>query len=161
MFRVRREDFDAFVRAGVATIPARFRALIRNAAFVVEEQPSAAQRKRMDLRRGETLLGLYEGVPRTARGGEYGGLVMPDKITIFKQPIEEAARDSCEEDDAVKKTERSNNLRPRLIATPDAVREKYLEAVRKIVIDTVWHEVAHHFGLDEGAVAEREKRRVG
>jgi len=37
---------------------------------------------------GETLFGLYEGVPRAERGSGYFG-VLPDKITIFKQPLEE------------------------------------------------------------------------
>ena len=38
----------------------------------------------------EVLLGLYEGVPKTKRGANYFG-VLPDKITIFQQPIEELA----------------------------------------------------------------------
>jgi len=38
----------------------------------------------------EVLLGLYEGVPKTKRGVNYFG-VLPDKITIFQQPIEELA----------------------------------------------------------------------
>jgi predicted Zn-dependent protease with MMP-like domain len=37
------------------------------------------------------LLGLYEGIPLTRRG-EYGGMVMPDRITIFRLPILERCR---------------------------------------------------------------------
>jgi predicted Zn-dependent protease with MMP-like domain len=33
-----------------------------------------------------SLLGLYEGVPLTQREA-YGGLVLPDRITIFRQSI--------------------------------------------------------------------------
>ena len=47
------------------------------------------------LRRGEALLGLYEGVPRTKRGSHYG-LVTPDKITIFQKPIEARCRHDAE-----------------------------------------------------------------
>ena len=32
-------------------------------------------------------------------------------------------------------------------------------AVRELIRDTVWHEVAHHFGLDEGSVRELEIKR--
>ena len=32
------------------------------------------------------LLGLYEGIPLTRRG-QYGGMVMPDRITIYRKPI--------------------------------------------------------------------------
>lgn len=37
------------------------------------------------------MLGLYEGVPRTRRGQGYG-MVLPDKITIFRKPIETRCR---------------------------------------------------------------------
>jgi len=43
------------------------------------------------LKRGHTLLGLYEGVPQTRRGSRYG-LVLPDKITIFQETIEAKCR---------------------------------------------------------------------
>ncbi|CAN5591972.1 metallopeptidase family protein [soil metagenome] len=41
------------------------------------------------------LLGRYEGVPLTARA-EYGGLVLPDRITVFRVPICERAADEAE-----------------------------------------------------------------
>ncbi len=49
---------------------------MENVAVVVEEEPPA----------GEPLLGLYEGVPLTRRGSQYGG-VLPDKITIYSGPL--------------------------------------------------------------------------
>jgi predicted Zn-dependent protease with MMP-like domain len=38
---------------------------------------------------GSRLLGRYHGVPLTERGAWYGagGLVMPDRVTIFRLPI--------------------------------------------------------------------------
>ena len=36
------------------------------------------------------LLGLYEGIPLTERGGDYFG-VLPDRIILFKANIEEEA----------------------------------------------------------------------
>ncbi|RJQ36384.1 metallopeptidase family protein [Candidatus Parcubacteria bacterium] len=33
------------------------------------------------------------------------------------------------------------------------------DAVRAIVRDTVWHEIAHHFGMDEHRVRAAEKKR--
>ena len=71
--------------------------------------------------RGEDLLGLYEGVPLTERDA-YGGMVLPDRITIYRRPI-------CE-----------------MCATEDEV----VETVR----DTVIHEVAHHFGIDDDRLDE-------
>ncbi len=129
MFQVTLEEFESFVREGVEAIPEKFRTLLSNVAFLIEDEPTEKQRRENNLHTHETLFGLYEGVPRPARGEGYGGLVLPDRITIFKKPTEEAAGSR--------------------------------EGVRKIVCDTVWHEVAHHFGLDEEGVARRERERRG
>ena len=39
---------------------------------------------------GRPLLGLYQGVPLTRRGTGYAG-VLPDKITIYRGPLERRA----------------------------------------------------------------------
>jgi predicted Zn-dependent protease with MMP-like domain len=52
---------------------------------VVERRPRRAQLGHRD----ELLFGLYEGVPLTERGADYG-LVLPDKISIFQDPLEQA-----------------------------------------------------------------------
>ena len=129
MFAVSLEEFEAFVEDGVQAIPQGFRTRIKNVAFLIEDEPTLTQRRENGVAPHQTLFGLYEGIPRTARGEGYGGMVLPDRITIFKKPVEEAAQSRAE--------------------------------VRDIVIDTVWHEVAHHFGLDEDAVERRERERGG
>ncbi|MDQ7029972.1 MAG: metallopeptidase family protein [Ardenticatenia bacterium] len=63
--------------------------------IVVEPLPAPEQLRRAGIEPPETLLGLYEGVPRTARGGFYH-LVPPDRITIFQQPIEAISQDEEE-----------------------------------------------------------------
>jgi predicted Zn-dependent protease with MMP-like domain len=54
---------------------------MRNVQVVVEDEPSAEQQPK----NGE-LLGLYEGVPLTGRGAQEPYL--PDRISIFRGPIE-------------------------------------------------------------------------
>jgi len=71
----------------VDSLPQEFRAKLENIDVVVEDWPTRGQLADVGLRRGETLLGLYQGVPLTKRGRRYG-LVAPDKITIFQKPIE-------------------------------------------------------------------------
>ena len=148
MFEVSHEEFESFVVEGVQAIPEKFRALIQNVAFLVDDEPTEEQRKENHLHPGETLFGLYEGIPRPARGEEYGGLVLPDRITIFKHPIEEEANLCVEE-------QFSNSVHVYTLAKPELFKKE----VRQHVIDTVWHEVAHHFGLDEDAVERRENER--
>lgn len=49
------------------------------------------------------LLGLYEGIPLTERGVDYAG-VLPDRITLFRRPIEEEAEDEQELKEVVRET---------------------------------------------------------
>lgn len=114
-------------------MPARFRERVQNVAVLVEDGPSAEVRAREGLERRETLLGLYHGVPNTARGSEYGiGGTLPDTITLYRLPILDEALDS-----------RTEN-------------ERADDAVRRVIRETVWHEVGHYFGLDEDGVGKRE-----
>jgi predicted Zn-dependent protease with MMP-like domain len=86
-----REDFERLVAQAVDDLPEEFRDRLENVDVVVEDYPTPVQMHRMGLGRNEILLGLYEGVPWTERGGHYG-LVPPDKITIFQRPIEAKCR---------------------------------------------------------------------
>jgi predicted Zn-dependent protease with MMP-like domain len=82
-----REEFGWLVTRAVDSLPDEFRTKLENIDVVVEEWPTQYQLAKTRLKRGQTLLGLYEGVPLTKRGRHYG-LVPPDKITIFQKPIE-------------------------------------------------------------------------
>lgn len=85
------ERFEALVSEGIEAIPARFLRKLENVAVVVADMPTPEQLHQNNIPDGDTLLGLYEGIPLIERGESYGGLVLPDKITIFKLPILEAA----------------------------------------------------------------------
>ncbi len=82
-----RERFERLVARAVEDLPEEFLTRLENIDVVVEDYPTPAQLRQARLKHGETLLGLYEGVPQTKRGGHYG-LVPPDKITIFQRSIE-------------------------------------------------------------------------
>ena len=86
-----RERFERLVAEAVAGLPAQFLDRLENVDVVVADMPSRAQLAGAGIGRGETLLGLYEGVPLTHRGRGYD-LVAPDKITIFQRPIEAECR---------------------------------------------------------------------
>jgi len=80
------ERFEQLVEEALAEIPAALWAAIDNVVVTVEEWPTPRQLQSVGISRGHLLLGLYEGVPLTARTHTYG-LVPPDKITIFRGPI--------------------------------------------------------------------------
>jgi len=86
-----RERFEWLVAEAVASLPEEFKAKLENIDVVVEDWPTSGQLAKVGLGRGQTLPGLYQGVPLTRRGRHYG-LVPPDKITIFQKPIEAKCR---------------------------------------------------------------------
>ncbi|HEC66746.1 MAG TPA: metallopeptidase family protein [bacterium] len=119
------EIFEKLVQEGVAAIPKKYLDHLENVAIVIGDDPTPHQRRKLRLRPHMSLFGLYEGIPQIKRMN-YSG-VIPDKITIFKNPM----------------------LR----------RFRTLEGIRHRVKMTVWHEIAHHFGLNEREVREAERKR--
>jgi predicted Zn-dependent protease with MMP-like domain len=92
-----RERFEAIAEEEFANLPEPFRQRIENVRIVIEDVDSAVQRRRAGLGRSSMLLGLYEGVPLTRRGVDYGVMpVMPDTITLFQKNIESIARSDAE-----------------------------------------------------------------
>jgi predicted Zn-dependent protease with MMP-like domain len=107
--------FEQLVRDALDDLPDDIRRLMTNVAVTVEDEPPP----------GRNLLGLYEGVPWGKRGPCYAG-ALPDKITIYRLPLER-------------------------IAGGD--REKLRFAVRR----TVFHEIAHHFGISDDRLLEIDR----
>ena len=126
---MRLQEFEKLVTQGYEKLPEWVREKIKNVALLVEDEPSEEDRKEEGLSDDETLLGLYKGIPLSARGENYGvGMTLPDTITLYKLPILEAAEDDAKD-------------------------------VQDVVAETIWHEFAHHFGMDEHEVREREKSK--
>jgi len=124
MLEVSEDLFRQIVSQAIDSLPKDYTKNMNNVAIVVEDEPSVEQRQRLHLIDGVTLFGLYEGIPLTSRGNY--NLVLPDKITIFKNPLVEDSRSISE--------------------------------LRKNIKRTVWHEIAHHFGLDHKKIDELQKR---
>jgi predicted Zn-dependent protease with MMP-like domain len=97
---------------------------LQNVAFIIEDDPSSEQRIKLNLYPNETLFGLYEGVPLPQRGG--ATKLLPDKITIFKNPA---------------------------IAVSSSIEE-----LREHIRHTIWHEVAHYYGLNHTRIHELERK---
>ncbi|HEX9860460.1 MAG TPA: metallopeptidase family protein, partial [Nitrospirota bacterium] len=70
-----RELFEKLVEEGLLGIPEGLRERLENVEVVIEDEPSPALLDKMGVRRGGTLLGLYQGVPITSRGFYYGNVL--------------------------------------------------------------------------------------
>ena len=126
---MQREEFEKLIAEGFEKLPEWVRAKIKNVALLIEDEPSHEVRKREGLGPNETLLGYYHGIPLSERGENYG-IGMTMPDTIT------------------------------LYQTPieTAAKEDTLP-IAQVITETIWHEFAHHFGMDEHEVQERELKR--
>jgi predicted Zn-dependent protease with MMP-like domain len=84
------------VEEAVSTIPPQFRDKLDNLEFVVEETFRGDE-----VPGGGLLLGLYQGVPLPERGAGYSA-VLPDRIVIFRRPVEAHAHSDADLADLVR-----------------------------------------------------------
>jgi predicted Zn-dependent protease with MMP-like domain len=85
------QQFEQLVIRAIESLPDEFRDRLDNIDIAIADRPTPEQLKPLEKKRGETLLGLYEGVPLTHRHSGYG-MVTPDRITIFQKAIEAVCR---------------------------------------------------------------------
>lgn len=82
-----RRRFERLVARAIRDLPPAIRDRLDNVDIVIEDRPGPEHLMDQHLDDNDTLFGLYQGTPLTARTSEYG-LVLPDKITIFQEPLE-------------------------------------------------------------------------
>ncbi|MBN1218652.1 MAG: metallopeptidase family protein [Anaerolineae bacterium] len=90
-FQFTLEEFEQLVGQALDQLPEFFKEKLQNVEVVVADWPSEAELAAVGLKPGQLLFGLYQGIPLTRRTSHYG-LVLPDKITIYRLPIEQVCR---------------------------------------------------------------------
>ncbi len=123
MVKISKLEFEEIMAEAIDAIPEKYLKRLQNVAFILEDEPTAAKLKELNLGAGQTLFGLYEGLPLPRRMGTTK--LLPDKITLYKVPLQEAS---------------------------DSV-----EGLKEQLRHTLWHEVAHYFGLDHPRIHELER----
>ena len=86
--KLSRKRFEEIVAEALDELPEEIGEALSNIFVVVEQWPSEETISEMNMRSRHELLALYEGIPLTDRNTNYGGAVLPDKITIFQGPIQ-------------------------------------------------------------------------
>jgi predicted Zn-dependent protease with MMP-like domain len=94
--------FERLVDSALASIPFPFRESLTEVAVSIEDEPSADQLDENGLDLDETLYGLYEGVPRVEWGADLA--IQPNRITLFRLPLEEDFPDPVELEREVRRT---------------------------------------------------------
>ena len=82
----RHRRFEDLVDEALADIPMPFAGALEDVAIVIDDEPSPDQLRESDLDEDDTLYGLYEGVARTEYGADW--IVAPNRITLFRLPLE-------------------------------------------------------------------------
>lgn len=120
-------QFAALIEEAMDAMPEEYVRNLNNIAVVYADEPTEEQRRKLKLRCHESLFGLYEGIPRTRRNAGYN-FVLPDKITLFKNPMLAVSAD--------------------------------LKSLKKQVAQTLWHEIAHHYGLGHDEIHKLEHKHI-
>ncbi len=119
------KEFDQLITKAMDELPQEYITNLNNVAITYADAPTPEQLTKQGVREGQLLLGLYEGIPQTQRGAGYM-LVLPDKITLFKEPILLLSRD--------------------------------MDSLYQRIKRTLWHEIAHHYGLDHTHIDSLERK---
>ncbi|MGD0765682.1 MAG: metallopeptidase family protein [Dehalococcoidia bacterium] len=82
-----RDRFEELVEQALLSLPDEFREKLSNIDVEVKDYPTPDDLQAAGARPGQTLLGLYRGVPVSRRGLGYN-MVAPDRVLIFQRPIE-------------------------------------------------------------------------
>lgn len=98
----RHRPFEVLVEQALDALPEGVRTLLANVAVVIEDEPSREQLRSSGLAPDDGLYGLYEGVSPVTYGADL--VPFPNKITLFRLPLEEDFADPRELAREVQKT---------------------------------------------------------
>lgn len=101
--KLSQRQFDSAVERAIARIPEEIRDHMYNMAIIVEDFPSRELLDEVGVPEGETLFGLYTGIPLPDRSAAEPPLY-PDEILIFKGPLETYCRDLAELEEEIEIT---------------------------------------------------------
>jgi len=101
--KVSRKRFETLVAAALDGLPGFIQEAMNNVDVVIDDWPTEEQYAVLGIAPEEWLFGLYEGTPLIERGVVVD-VLMPDKITIFKGPLEEACGTDEQITDEIRRT---------------------------------------------------------
>lgn len=97
------QQFEQIITRAMDELPDKYIRGLDNVAIVQADDPTEEQKAKMSIDKHHLLLGLYEGIPLTQRGAGYT-FVLPDKITLFKNPLLKVAHSESDFFEQVKRT---------------------------------------------------------
>ena len=120
------QEFDEIISAAMDELPRQFIEGLKNVAITYADEPTSEQRKKLKLRCNETLFGLYEGIPRTGRPAVESILAV-NTITL---------------------PDKITLFKYPMIHASGGSHEEFKRQVKH----TLWHEIAHYYGLNHDRI---------
>jgi predicted Zn-dependent protease with MMP-like domain len=96
------EHFQELIDRAFDSLPKTHRDNVKNVAILFADAPTLEQRRELQLRHDQTLLGLYQGTPLSQRQGQQ--MTLPDRITLFKLPLLTQASNEHDLQEAIRHT---------------------------------------------------------
>jgi predicted Zn-dependent protease with MMP-like domain len=129
MLEVSDSEFEEMINAALDALPKDRIEGLKNIAITYADEPSSDQRKRLHLRGSQTLYGLYEGIPLTKRAAT--STLLSSNFMVLPDKIT-------------------------IFKRPIVQSSQTLEEVKEQVRHTLWHEIAHYYGLNHKQIHDRE-----
>lgn len=123
------KDFEAMISRAIDSLPENRIKGLDNVAITYDDEPSSDQRKKLNLRGSQTLYGLYEGIPLTKRAAA-SSLFSGTPMTLPDKIT--------------------------IFKLPILAGASSLKEVEEQVKHTLWHEIAHYYGLDHDQIGRLE-----
>ncbi len=117
-----RDVFDELLQEVMDESPPQIRAFLDEIPVTVDDRPSQGLLRRLNVRSGRYLCGLYTGIPLNHRSVTHSG-VLSDAVHLFREGIVHTT-----------------------ISTDGGLTE---DALKRQIRITLWHELGHHVGLTE------------
>ena len=129
MLNISDEEFDKIISEAMDTLPEERIKGLQNILISYEDEPSDEQRKKLQLRGSQTLFGLYEGIPLTKKASASSLFSGTPMVLPDKITI---------------------------FKLPILAASSNIDDVKEQVRHTLWHEIAHYYGLDHDEIRKRD-----
>lgn len=127
------EEFSQLIADALDDLPEKYIVGLKNVVVTYADEPDEHQRQKLKLRDDQSLFGLYEGIPLTERTTQnYNGVVN------FQLP------------------DKITLFKLPLFYFSQGDTQKFKAQIKH----TLWHEVAHYFGLDHSRIHELEEKAL-
>ena len=146
-------NFEKIVKEGIEAIPEKFLRKLDNVAIVIESEPTLIQKKKLNPVRGREDSSHTSSLRGRQRASASNGVNIHSNWTLLGLY------------EGVPQAKRGANygavLPDKITIFQKPIEEEARDEkdLKEIVKNTIWHEIAHHFGMSEARVRKAEVKR--